>query len=522
MDAEEIARRLEEARERIREQLDERPPPSVASQAPASPDLELEPFGGHPEAPDQPSLNSTPHLEEANRLEAIAAPVDLSSGTPVIGPLLTLLRRLARPIVRPFIDPYVARQERFNAEVVRHLNELGTRLETRMRRVADDALARARDPRMLEARLESSLSSYDQSLKQRHTVLFDALEEELWALRNLVRDAAGAIESKLGEFEVRFVERAQAVDRRFDEKDRALELTLAAHPTGGSGGSGASDAQLQATRAALSRALAEVTAARDAMAAEAGPPSEAEISGWSRLRDWLADDDYQAHQDRFRGDEGAILGRMREHLRHFEGAPGPVADLGCGRGEFLELLKEAGLQGIGVEINRADVASCRARGLEAVEADLFDWLAARELGSLGGIFLAQVIEHLPPRAWARFMELAATRLAAGGALVVETINPESVYALARAYVLDPTHTRPAHPQLLAFLAARNGFSEVRIHLQAEVPEKERPQRIDEKPYRGQGDLEELVGQVNERLARLDRAIFAPQEYAIVARRPAAG
>jgi O-antigen chain-terminating methyltransferase len=198
-----------------------------------------------------------------------------------------------------------------------------------------------------------------------------------------------------------------------------------------------------------------------------------------------------------------------------------VADLGCGRGEFLELLQGAGLEAIGVEINRADVDSCREQGFNAVEADLFDWLAEQEPGSLGGIFMAQVIEHLPPRSWSRFMELAATRLGPGGTLLVETINPGSLYALVRAYVLDPTHTRPAHPQLIAFLASRNGFSDVQVHLQADVPEDQRIPRIDDRPYRDRSELAELVEAMNQRIARLDRELYAPQEYAIVARKPAA-
>ena len=516
MDADEIARRLQAARERIREQLAERPPPTVAEEAPADPELKLDEFEGAPPAATEPGLNTTDHLEAANRLEAVAAPIDLSSGTPVLGPLLTLLRRLVRPLVRPFVDPFVARQERFNAEIVRHLNELGSRLETRMSRVADDAMQRARDPRLLEARLEASLSSYDHALRQRHTVLLDALEEELWSLQNLVRDGAGQLDGRLNDFEVRFVERAQAVDRRFDEKDRALKSAMA------TGSAGASEAELQATRAALGRTLEEVAAARAAVSSASDAPGERELQSWETLRSWLEDDDYQAFQDRFRGDESAILDRMREHVEHFAGVRGPVADLGCGRGEFLELLEQAGVQAIGIEINTADVESCVRRGLTAVEADLFEWLAEQQPGSLGGIFLAQVIEHLPPRDWARFMRLASTRLEPGGVLLVETINPESLYAFARAYVIDPTHTRPAHPELIAFLAARNGFDKVRIHLQALVPDEQRIPRIQEEPYRDDERTRALVNDFNDRLTRLDRVIFAPQEYALVARRAEAG
>ena len=153
------------------------------------------------------------------------------------------------------------------------------------------------------------------------------------------------------------------------------------------------------------------------------------------------------------------------------GRRGPVADLGCGRGEFLDLLAEAGVAAIGVEINAADVEECTKRGHQATVADLFEWLEEQQDDALGGIFMAQVIEHLPPAAWQRLRRARGVEAKAdGGRLVVETINPESLYAMARAYVVDPTHVRPVHPELLAFLSRRAGLHPVDVHFQSPVPD----------------------------------------------------
>lgn len=511
MNADEIARRLDEVRERIRRELEASEPPRITADLPEQAPLRLD------ERPElairtDPAVATTPHLQEANRLAEITGPIRITSGVRIIGPLLTLVRRLARPFVQPFLDPYLSRQERFNAEVVRHLNELGDRLEARFVKIRDDLLDRAPDPFVLEGRLESALSDYDETLRRRHALLFDGLEEELWALRGAIQDAAAGLAGGLHGLEVRFVQRAQAVDRRFDEKDEALERAVRTRSAG------LKEAELLETRSLLQRMLERAPAGAQREPATPGPDDPL----WGQLRDWMRDEDYRAFQDRFRGDAGEIRARLREHVEAFRDAPGIVADLGCGRGEFLDLLREEGIAAVGVEINAADVQECRRRGHEAETADLFAWLEARPEGSLGGVFLAQVIEHLPPPHWSRFVALAASRLAPGGRLLVETINPESLYALGRAYVLDPTHTRPVHPELLAFFAERAGLVDLEVRLQAPVPDGQRLETIDEEAFAEDPGALELARELNRRIQRINRICCAPQEYALAATRPGAG
>ena len=530
MERDEVARRLESIRERVREHLREEVRSRLPNDLPETEPAALEPHEFTP-LPRTPNLNTTQFLEDCNRGAEITAPIDLTSRVPVVGRLLTLLRRLARPFVQPILDPYLDRQERFNASLVRHLNELGQRLERRLGRIQDVLESWADDPTELEGRLDSALAGYDAALRHRQAILFDALEEELVAIENAARDLASDNAARIEEVWVRLVERSQAVDRRFEEKDAALEAALRA------GMRGETYAELMGLRRQLRETVEklqlEVRGPDPADADDGGggeeservPPAPAvtEGRGLAGVHDGLdasfADDDYRAFQAAFRGDPAEITRRLRDHVRGFEGAPGPIADLGCGRGEFLDLLSEAGHDTVGVEINAADVETCSARGLAAVEADIFDWLGAREEGTLGGIFMAHVIEHLLPRDWARFVDLAASRLAPGGRMVVETINPESLYALVRAYVLDPTHVRPVHPKLLSFFAQRAGFHPVEVRMLAEVPEDERPVGLSEALAGGHADLRTLIYGLNERLARIDKLCCAPQEYALYATLP---
>src|SRR5205085_683069 len=150
--------------------------------------------------------------------------------------------------------------------------------------------------------------------------------------------------------------------------------------------------------------------------------------------------DYFAYEARMRGSTGSVRAKQQVYVDDFRDHA-PVLDVGCGRGEFLGLLREAGVEARGVDADADMVAYARGEGLEVEQADALAYLEALTDGSLGGVFAAQVVEHLPPAALVRFLELAAAKLRSGGVLVAETINPLSPLAL-RNYFADLTHAQP--------------------------------------------------------------------------------
>src|SRR6188472_231332 len=125
-----------------------------------------------------------------------------------------------------------------------------------------------------------------------------------------------------------------------------------------------------------------------------------------------------------RGSTADVRERQRPYVDDFRGAA-PVLDVGCGRGEFLGLLREAGIEARGVDADADMVAFARGAGLDVVQADAVAYLEGLDDGSLGGVFAAQLVEHLPPAALLRLLQLAARKLRPGGLLVAETINPLS-------------------------------------------------------------------------------------------------
>jgi O-antigen chain-terminating methyltransferase len=172
--------------------------------------------------------------------------------------------------------------------------------------------------------------------------------------------------------------------------------------------------------------------------------------------------DYGRFAERFRGSPEYVREGQRFYLPYFAGRH-EVLDIGCGRGEFLELMHEAAIAARGIDMSQESVDLCRHKGLAADAADLFVYLADLPEGSLDGIFSAQVVEHLAPERLPEMIRLAASRLHRDGVLVIETPNPECLAIFATHFYLDPTHTRPVPHALLAFYMEEYGLGLIEVH-----------------------------------------------------------
>jgi O-antigen chain-terminating methyltransferase len=171
--------------------------------------------------------------------------------------------------------------------------------------------------------------------------------------------------------------------------------------------------------------------------------------------------DYGRFAERFRGTEDYVRGCAEFYLPFFAACEN-VLDIGCGRGEFLSLLRDKGIQARGIDLSPESVAQCRKNGLDAEAADLFPYLAGH-LDEFDGIFCAQVVEHLEPRSLPEMIRLCAASLRRGGILAIETPNPESLAIFATHFYLDPTHTRPVPHPLMAFYLEEAGFGLIEVH-----------------------------------------------------------
>jgi 2-polyprenyl-3-methyl-5-hydroxy-6-metoxy-1,4-benzoquinol methylase len=171
--------------------------------------------------------------------------------------------------------------------------------------------------------------------------------------------------------------------------------------------------------------------------------------------------DWLRFAESFRGPEEEIRDRQRHYVLRFAGSA-PVLDLGCGRGEFLEAARDAGLGASGIDQSDECVALCRSKGLHAEKADLFAYLDALADQSLGGIYCAQVVEHIEAHRLPDLIVLMAKKLRPGALAIVETPNPECLAIFATHFFLDPTHTRPVPARLLGFYMEEAGFGRLEV------------------------------------------------------------
>jgi SAM-dependent methyltransferase len=375
-----------------------------------------------------------------------------------------LRARLSR-FVWHIVSPVLERQQTFNAAVVEHLNR-NVDGQRRLPDALNDALALVDETRADARRFRSHLVQYLQQI----TAYIDTRDREV---------AAGVLADP-------------------HEQIRRVESAL-----------GLVQQQIAVLKRELERILERPDAKADAGSASrsAAPPIAG--AGSARLNAYK----YVGFEREFRGPPEAIRERLAAYAPYFEGAR-DVLDVGCGRGEFVELLRERGTSARGLELNHEMAEVCRARGLDVTEGDAVAYLESLPDGSLGGIFAAQVVEHLEADYLLRFLELAYHRLRPGSKIVLETINVDSWSAFFGPYLRDITHVRPLPPDTLLFLLRASGFQRVDVRASSPMSDDQKLARL---PI-DIADAAPLIAVVNQNVDRLNALLFGFTDYAAIGER----
>jgi O-antigen chain-terminating methyltransferase len=210
---------------------------------------------------------------------------------------------------------------------------------------------------------------------------------------------------------------------------------------------------------------------------------------------------YSAFEDRFRGSREEIKRRASVYLPVVRDAGAgvaerPIVDVGCGRGEWLELLADEQLVARGIDSNLVMVEQGRARGLVVDHADVFAGLRGLPDASVGAVTAFHLIEHLPFARLVAVVDEIVRVLQPGGVVVLETPNPTNLVVGASSFFIDPTHRTPLHPETMRFLAESRGLVRVEIRPLHPADERRLP------------DDGGVATRVNEHL-------YGPQDYAVV-------
>ena len=209
--------------------------------------------------------------------------------------------------------------------------------------------------------------------------------------------------------------------------------------------------------------------------------------------------------EHFRGPREEIKKRLQVHLTRVSAAGSiavdrPLLDIGCGRGEWLEVLADAGLTARGIEADAQLVDLCNSRGLAAQQAEALEHLGGLSDESLGAVSAFHIIEHLEPVRMLALIDEARRCLVSGGLFLLETPNPENFWVSACTFYNDLTHAKPIPPDLAHFLVASRGFTDIEL--------------LRLNPY----PAEFRIRETTETAKRLNDILYGPQDLAIIARK----
>jgi SAM-dependent methyltransferase len=414
------------------------------------------------------------------------------------------MRQRAAGFVWSVIGPYLQRQLTFNSLLVDHINR-NTERAREAHRAAEATADVVRDHLAALAQFEARLLQYLQQI----TAYVDTKDRDIGG-QSLVLNAAI---SGVADSAAKRLESMRARDERVNTR---VEHLTTAHD------------DLRSTIGTIQQGLMTLKreAERLASVAPDGPavsrtPDPGSRSTETGLRHAPSSDafapaldayKYVGFEDRFRGSRETIVERLSSYVPLFEGRT-DVLDVGCGRGEFLDLLARCGIAARGIDLNHEMAEACRARGLEVTEADAVGYLSSLADGSLGGIFSAQVVEHLEPAYLLRFLELAFYKLRPGGRVVLETLNPACWVAFFDSYIRDITHVRPLHPETLKYLVVASGFTTATIEFRSPVATADKLQ-----PFaapEAAPSLVDLAEAFNANVEKLNARLFTYLDYAVI-------
>jgi SAM-dependent methyltransferase len=447
--------------------------------------------------------------------------IHLTSHRKLLGPFIVL----AKKVVRQLLTPSLERQSGYNAvnnrlalhfwQQTAALQKISSELAEQVRGVRQELTEQiegrhqhlAKQVREIHEELTDRIEGRHQQLaeqmrgvQQELTELIGELHQEGGAALQALR---GELTERIGEVYQEQVVALRALRTQVDEQVAGIQREHAA--------------ALQEMRERSSRAERRVRRFLHSLADGQQTDAQEEEQSSSTPQKVLQRNaepyfDSFGFEERFRGSETDIKARQSVYVEYYRDS-GQVVDIKCGRGEFLELLKEAGVRAKGVDLDLDMVLYCQEKGLDVSRDDAYAYLESLPDESLDGLFAAQVVEHREPSRVVELVNLCHRKLRSGGVMIVETPNPVCLTVFARSFYRDFSHIRPLHPEAMKFLFESVGFQNVQARFSSPV---EPSMRIP--PLCDAAANAKTVAEFNKGIERLNDLLYGFQEYAVIGRK----
>ncbi|MDT4896049.1 MAG: hypothetical protein QOH25_1126 [Acidobacteriota bacterium] len=425
------------------------------------------------------SLRFSPEGERAQvKLAGLAWPAAIRrmGRAPLIGYLIQMVIAVGRlPLLLQHqrqSEFYLSAQQQ---QIVDHDNQIHKQLAETLAQVSAQTFSGAEKAASQQRAIEL-LSQQQQDAARRQVELRDDIETRLIATRQHVDQSAAKLTQQLEERIQQILERQQQLTERLAQLTEGLDQSTATLMQ-----------QVEHTNAALTRQVEErieqllrqqkQTRAELIMQerrlsrlleeTREHPPgalNQPFVQLIANEEDHLLDALYASFEDQFRGEREEVKSRLRVYLPILMDAAvvEGVLDIGCGRGEWLELLKSEGVRGRGVDRNRVFVEQCRQSGFDVVEEDALRYLRSLPDDSLSAITSFHLVEHLPFETLIKLLDETVRTLKPGGLLILETPDPENFMVGSCNFYTDPTHRHPIPSPTLAFLLESRGLHHIKI------------------------------------------------------------
>lgn len=369
-------------------------------------------------------------LTPVNRSWRVSAEYPITSHRKITGKFIVFTKKVIRKLLRWYIEPLAKSQTDFNAYVTRTLNAVWSIIQ-KQSSINEQINHKLKLIQLENTKLKFELEEYRKKLEEKQQLNSSELSD------NIKRDLITEIENKLQE------KKWHEENAQIKAQCKALETNIRV-----------ANERLRRIERTIRNQSSIVPTAQ---ASETATP----FSIQAEVKNKPLDFDYYLFEEYYRGTREEIKERQKQYLPYFSHAK-KVLDLGCGRGEFTELLLEKGIEVISVDSNSDMVAYCKERGFNIIQADIIEFLKSLEDQSVDGIFLGQVIEHLSPEALIELVQLAHLKLTPNSWLIAETPNPRSLSIFAQSFYMDLTHTKPVHPYTAKFIWESEGFNDIEI------------------------------------------------------------
>lgn len=455
-------------------------------------------------------------LDLAERCRANAASLGAIPPTPntLRGRVGAFLVRIVRRMLF-WYTPQIASQNMLVAEslaeTVQELRRISSHLST-VREAAGNATSRvdrqetsAQEILAAQRQLGENLDAIQReaAVVQRETMarLF-SLDKRQGELEQWLAAQISLLDKRQDELEQRLAAQISSLDKRQDELDHR-KVTQQLWEAAGSRLDNAERSLLNLRREVMLQQQRLAVIINEARRNNAEGLSNSGLAGIASETDHFQDALYASFEDVFRGAREDIKDCLRVYLPRLQEAgagwpDAPALDLGCGRGEWLELLRGERLEVTGVDSNRIFIQECRERGLNVIEGDALSYMRSVRDASLGAVTAFHLVEHVPLPVLLALLDETVRVLKPGGIAIFETPNPANILVGANNFYYDPTHRNPLPSLLLSFLAEARGLTRVEVLPLHPVPDGVR-----------------LPNDGSEVVRRFNDYFYGPQDYAVI-------